>query len=92
MKKYSLLFALIFMLLACSRKKKPDAITLADAVCDCKMKTKGMKYKDPERIRIWKECLDLQGGNWKKIMGNKPWEEAYNKRLKECMLELTIGK
>ncbi|MBK8608554.1 MAG: hypothetical protein IPL84_00985 [Chitinophagaceae bacterium] len=92
MKKVIALIAITGILYACGGEKKVDGLVLANEVCDCKWKTKGMKYNDPERMKIWKSCLDLQGANFKKLTGNKDAAKAYSKRLKECLDELTAGK
>jgi hypothetical protein len=89
MKNYILLTALTLFLVSCAGKKKADGLTLANEVCECRQKVKkGMKFEDPEFDKIFKECSILQGENFGKISNDKPAEEAYNKRLNECMDEM----
>lgn len=95
MKQYNLLFAVIIIFLSsCSNDSKPklDGAALSDEVCDCRMKTKGMKYNDPERVKMWEECLDLQGANFKKVAVNNAELEIYKKNNSECMKEYTLGE
>ena len=92
MKKAIAIIAITGMLYACGTEQKADGLTLANEVCGCKAKTKGMKYKDPVRMKIWKSCLDMQGANFKKLAGDKTAIATYNKRLRECLNELTAGK
>lgn len=73
-----------------SDKDKLDGAALSEEVCNCKMKTKGMKYNDPERVRMWKECLDLQGMNYKKVSINNAEMEIYKKNNSECMRKYTL--
>ncbi|HQV54552.1 MAG: hypothetical protein IPH34_02770 [Chitinophagaceae bacterium] len=87
-----LFLAIVFLSCGGKEEKKTDGFALANEVCDCKMKTKGMKYTDPERMKIWKECLDLQGANWKKLEYDKSETIAFNDRVKECLLQLSVGK
>ncbi|HNR15159.1 MAG TPA: hypothetical protein PKG90_00705 [Chitinophagaceae bacterium] len=92
-KNYLFIIAISFFLLSCGsdKKQKLDGAALSDEVCNCKMKTKGMKYDDPERVRMWKECLDLQGENYKKVSVDKTELEIYTKNNSECMKKYTLG-
>lgn len=91
---YFLIIATGFILLSCgsNEKQKIDGAALSDEVCNCKMKTKGMKYDDPERVRMWKECLDLQGENYKKAAVDNNELVIYKKNNTECMKKYTLGK
>ena len=91
---YFLLIVTAFFLSSCSgnEKQKLDGAALSDEVCTCKMKTKGMKYDDPERVRMWKECLDLQGANYKKVSVDNAELEIYKKNNSDCMRRYTLGK
>lgn len=94
MKHYILFIVIVASIVSScgeSDKKKLDGAALSDEVCNCKMKTKGMKYNDPERVRIWKECLDLQGMNYKKVSINNAEMEIYKKNNSECMRKYTLG-
>ena len=88
MKNYVVSMALLAMLFSIGCNAGADATALANEVCDCRMKTKGMKMQDPERKKIWLECSKIQGENFAKISKDKPAEEAYNKRLNECLQEV----
>lgn len=90
---FGLIAVLIFFLSACgnSDKQKPDGAALSEEVCNCKMKTKGMKYEDEERKKIWAGCLDLQGENYKKIAADKKELEIYQKNNAACMKKFTLG-
>ncbi|MBK8520648.1 MAG: hypothetical protein IPL54_07090 [Chitinophagaceae bacterium] len=92
MKNYAFFAVFVLLLLSVGCKSKIDGTALADEVCECRMKTKGMKFDDPERKRIWKECSKIQGDNWMKIVKDKPAEDAFNKRLNECLQEVINGK
>jgi hypothetical protein len=91
---YFFIIGTSFILLSCgsNEKQKLDGAILSDEVCNCKMKTKGMKYDDPERVRMWKECLDLQGENYKKLSVEKAELEIYKKNNSECMKKYILGK
>jgi hypothetical protein len=94
MKKYNLLFVVVIIVLSsCSSnsKKKLDGATLSNEVCECKMKTKGMKYDDPTRVKMWEECLDLQGTNFKKVALDNDELEIYKKNNRDCMKKYTLG-
>ncbi len=88
MKNYIMLAALTFFLFSCGGKKKADGIALANEVCECRQKGKGLKFADPEAKKIRMECSKLQGENWGKIIKDKPAEDAFNKRLNECTNEM----
>lgn len=88
MKKYAFLIVIAFMLFSCGGKKKADGIALANEVCECRKKGKGMKFSDPEAKKIRMECSKLQGENWGKIIKDKVEEDAFNKRLNECTAEM----
>ncbi len=95
MKQYNLLLvAVIIVISSCSSesKQKLDGAALSNKVCECKMKTKGMKYNDPERVKMWNECLDLQGANFKKIALDNAELEIYKKKNSECMKKYTLGE
>jgi len=94
MKPYNLLFVIaIIVLTSCSSdsKSKLDGATLSNEVCECKMKTKGMKYDDPVRVKIWGDCLDLQGANYKKVAPDNAELEIYKKNNSDCMKKYTLG-
>ena len=84
MKHYILPAALSLLLFSCGGKKKIDGTALANEVCECRKKGKGLKFADPEAKKIRMECSTLQGENWAKIIKNKLAEDAFNKRLNEC--------
>ena len=88
MKNYISLFALAFLLFSCGGNKKVNGTALAEEVCECRKKGKGLKFADPEAKKIRLECSKLQGENWAKIIKDKPEEEAFNKRLNECTDEM----
>jgi hypothetical protein len=88
MKNYAGLLAISLLLFSCGGKKKADAAALADEVCACRQKGKGLKFSDPEAKKIRMECSGLQGENWAKIINDKAGEAAFNKRLNECTAEL----
>ncbi|MFZ1784696.1 MAG: hypothetical protein WAU23_05795 [Ferruginibacter sp.] len=88
MKNYFVFATLMVMLLSIGCQSKVDGTALADEVCDCRMKTKGMQRQDPERKKIWLECSKIQGENFVKLKNDKPAEEAYNKKLNECLQEV----
>lgn len=88
MKNYSCLIVLAFLLFSCGGKKKADGITLAEQVCECRKKGKGLEFTDPEAKKIRMECSKLQGENWGKIIKDKTEEDAFNKRLNECTDEM----
>jgi hypothetical protein len=88
MKNYAALIMLGFMLFSCGGKKKADGIALANEVCECRKKGKGLEFADPEAKKIRMECSKLQGENWAKIIKDKPEEDAFNKRLNECTNEM----
>lgn len=88
MKKYAGLVIMAFILFSCAGKKKVDGIALADEVCECRKKGKGLKFSDPEAKKIRMECSKLQGENWGRIIKDKPQEAAFNKRLNECTDEM----
>lgn len=58
--------AILFMFF-CGCKMKVDGTELANEVCECRKKGKGLKFADPEAKRIRMECSKLQGENWFKI-------------------------
>lgn len=88
MKKYAFLIVMTSLLFSCGGKKKANGIALADEVCECRKKGKGMKFSDPEARKIRMECSKLQGENWGKIIKDKAEEDAFNKRLNECTAEM----
>lgn len=88
MKKLAIFTILSFVMLSCGEKKKADGITLANEVCDCRKKGKGLAFADPEAKKIRMECSKLQGENWGKIIKDKAEEDAFNKRLNECTDEM----
>jgi hypothetical protein len=95
MKQRNLLFVVVitfFSSCGSDNKQKLDGAALSDEVCDCRMKTKGMKYNDPERVRMWEECLDLQGANFKKVAVDKAELEIYKKNNSECMKKYTLAE
>lgn len=95
MKLYNVfVVAIIVISVSCSStgRHKPDGAALSDEVCACKMKTKGMKYNDPERVKMWKECLALQGANYKKAVVDADELEIYKKANAECLRNYTLGK
>lgn len=95
MKLHKVLVAAVIVVLAsCSNAggQRPDGAALSDEVCECKMKTKGMKYDDPERVAMWKKCLALQGANYKKATVDAHELEIYKKANAECLQNYTLGK
>ena len=88
MKNYILLTGLTFFFLSCGSKKKADGLALANEVCECRQKGKGLEFSDPEAKKIRMDCSKLQGENWGKIINDKPAENAFNKRLNECTAEM----
>ena len=89
MKNYIGLIVLTFLLFSCGGNKKVDGTALAEEVCKCRQKVKkGMKADDPEFDKIFTECSILQGENWIKLKKDTLAENAYTKRLNECMLEM----
>lgn len=87
----SIMIAGLTLLGSCGGKKKADGKALADEVCDCRQKAKGLSFSDPEAKKIRMECSKLQGENWGKIIKDKEQEDAFNKRLNECVADL-MGK
>ncbi|MBK8507072.1 MAG: hypothetical protein IPL46_35800 [Saprospiraceae bacterium] len=94
MKKIYGLILLSFCLASCGGHPKADGIALAEEVCECRKKGKGLKFADPTARKIRLECSKLQGENWAKIIRDKAQEEAFNKRLTECTNEMleAMGK
>lgn len=88
MKNYMIAFVSAFFIISCGGKMKVDGTALANEVCECRKKGKGLKFADPEAKRIRMECSKLQGENWFKIKKDKPAEDAFNKRLNECTAEM----
>ena len=88
MKKIAILTILSFVLFSCGGKNKADGIALANEVCECRKKGKGLAFADLEAKKIRMECSKLQGENWAKIVKDKEQEDAYNKRLNECTDEM----
>lgn len=88
MKNYVLLSAFAIFLFSCAGKKKADGVALANEVCECRQKGKGLEFADPEAKKIRMECSKLQGENWGKIIKDKSAEDAFNTRLNECTDEM----
>jgi len=88
MKKIAILTILSFVLFSCGGKNKADGIALANEVCECRKKGKGLAFADMEAKKIRMECSKLQGENWGKIIRDKEQEDAFNKRLNECTDEI----
>jgi hypothetical protein len=88
MKNYAAIILLSIILFSCGGKKKVDGMALANEVCECRKKGKGLPFSDPEAKKIRMECSKLQGENWAKIKKDKPAEDEFNKRLNECTAEM----
>jgi hypothetical protein len=57
-----------------------------------KKETKGMKYNDPDRVRIWKECPGLQAEYYKELAVEDAEWQIYKKSNSVCLRKFTIGK
>ena len=83
-----LVIAGIAILFAFSSCKKKGGLAMANEVCDCKMKTKGMSIISPERIEIWNKCLKIESSYFIKLQKDKEQLDIFNKKRNECLKEI----
>ena len=88
MKIITIITILSLALFSCGGKKKTDGIALANEVCECKQKLHGLSSSAPETKKLRLECSKIQGENWGKIIRDKEQEDAFNKRVNECTVEM----
>lgn len=79
MKNYFFLTLTAVAIFSCGTNKKTDGIALANEVCECRKKGKGLAFADSEAKKIRLDCSKLQGDNWGKIIRDKPEEDAFKK-------------